>query len=260
MLFRSIGLLVFLAFFMQTLLVNLLGFFTGALEHQSATVLVYGEDARRSLEGSVVTPEQVDAVGRVDGVGASGPLGERSFTVRADGKEVDAILFGYDLGGPGAPTRLASGTLPQRDGEGVGSAIDADLGFGLGDTVEVLPGGDGTGTPLPIRIVGTAEESRFSVLPTVFVSFATYERAARTANPNATTDTNRYGLHLSYVLDWLTPEEAGPLSTDWDRVRSLPERAQRLLGWRSSGNRDRFGARLWTVDYEDVPVGLGLID
>ena len=58
---------------------------------------------------------------------------------------------------------------------------------GLGDTVEVLPGGDGTGTPLPIRIVGTAEESRFSVLPTVFVSFATYERAARTANPNATT-------------------------------------------------------------------------
>ena len=183
----AIGLLVFLAFFMQTLLVNLLGFFTGALEHQSATVLVYGEDARRSLEGSVVTPEQVDAVGRVDGVGASGPLGERSFTVRADGEEVDAILFGYDLGGPGAPTRLASGTLPQRDGEGVGSAIDADLGFGLGDTVEVLPGGDGTGTPLPIRIVGTAEESRFSVLPTVCVSFATYERAARTANPNATT-------------------------------------------------------------------------
>ena len=85
-------------------------------------------------------------------------------------------------------------------------------------------------------------------------------RVLHGGGPNTTTDTNRYGLHLSYVLDWLTPEEAGPLSTDWDRVRSLPERAQRLLGWRSSGNRDRFGARLWTVDYEDVPVGLGLID
>lgn len=183
----AIGLLVFLAFFMQTLLVNLLGFFTGALEHQSATVLVYGKDARRSLEGSVVTPAQVAAVGAVDGVGTSGPLGERSFTVRANGKEVDAILFGYDLGAPGEPTKVANGLLPQRDGEGVGSAIDADQGFGVGDTVEIVPGGEAAQLPLPIRIVGTADRSRFSVLPTVFVSFATYQQAARVANPNATT-------------------------------------------------------------------------
>jgi putative ABC transport system permease protein len=183
----AIGLLVFLAFFMQTLLVNLLGFFTGGLEHQSATVLVYGKDARRSLEGSVVTPAQVAAVGAVDGVGASGPLGERSFTVRANGEDVDAILFGYDLGGPGAPTRLASGRLPQRAGEGVGSSIDAEQGFGVGDTVEIVPGGAGAGTPLPIRIVGTADESRFSVLPTVFVSWDTYTAAAKVANPAATT-------------------------------------------------------------------------
>ena len=183
----AIGLLVFLAFFLQTLLVNLLGFFTGALEHQSATVLVYGKDARRSLEGSVVTPEQVAAVGAVSGVGSSGPLGERSFTVRANGKEVDAILFGYDLAGPGAPTLLSTGLLPRRDGEGVGSAIDADQGFGVGDTVEIVPGGTAAQLPLPIRIVGTADRSRFSVLPTVFVSFDTYERAARVANPNATT-------------------------------------------------------------------------
>lgn len=183
----AIGLLVFLAFFMQTLLVNLLGFFTGALEHQSATVLVYGKDARRSLEGSVITPAQVDSVGAVEGVGSSGPLGERSFTVRANGKDVDAILFGYDLGGPGEPTRMTTGLLPQRAGEGVGSSIDADQGFGVGDTVEIVPGGAGVGTPLPVRIVGTAAESRFSVLPTVFVSWDTYVAAAKVANPAATT-------------------------------------------------------------------------
>jgi len=183
----AIGLLVFLAFFMQTLLVNLLGFFTGALEHQSATVLVYGKDARRSLEGSVITPAQVAAVGAVEGVGSSGPLGERSFTVRANGKDVDAILFGYDLGGPGEPTRMTTGLLPQRAGEGVGSSIDADQGFGVGDTVEIVPGGAGAGTPLPIRIVGTADKSRFSVLPTVFVSWDTYVAAAKVANPAATT-------------------------------------------------------------------------
>ncbi|MFM7270707.1 MAG: ABC transporter permease [Actinomycetes bacterium] len=181
----AIGLLVFLAFFMQTLLVNLLGFFTGALEHQSATVLVYGEDARRSLEGSSVTPAQIAAVGAVPGVGSSGPLGERSFTVTANGKEVAAILFGYDLAEPGAPTKLANGRLPQREGEGVGSAIDAEQGFGVGDTVEVVPGGDAGARPLPIRIVGTADESRFSVLPTVFVPWDTYVAAVRRANPAA---------------------------------------------------------------------------
>jgi ectoine hydroxylase-related dioxygenase (phytanoyl-CoA dioxygenase family) len=74
---------------------------------------------------------------------------------------------------------------------------------------------------------------------------------------NTTADEFRYGLHLSYVLGWLTPEEAGPLATPWDDVRHLPERAQRLLGWRCSSSDDRYAARLWTVDYEDVPVGLG---
>lgn len=181
----AIGLLVFLAFFMQTLLVNLLGFFTGAVEHQSATVLVYGEDARRSLEGSNVTMEQVDAVARVPGVASSGPLGERTLTVRADGEAVDAVLFGYRLGGPGAPTLMASGRRPRGADEGVGSSIDAEQGFGLGDAIEVLPGGDGTGRPLTIRITGTADESRFSVLPTVFVPWNTYVDAVRLANPAA---------------------------------------------------------------------------
>ncbi len=75
---------------------------------------------------------------------------------------------------------------------------------------------------------------------------------------NVTTDQWRFGLHVSYVLGWLTPEEAGPLGTDWATASTLSERAQELLGWRcySAGGQD--STRLWTVDYEDVPVGLGL--
>lgn len=83
-------------------------------------------------------------------------------------------------------------------------------------------------------------------------------RVLHSGGANTTADEFRYGLHLSYVLGWLTPEEAGPLGTSWDEVRHLPERAQRLLGWRCSGSDDRYAARLWTVDYEDVPVGLDL--
>ena len=74
---------------------------------------------------------------------------------------------------------------------------------------------------------------------------------------NTTLDEWRYGLHLSYVLGWLTPEEAGPLGASWGDVAHLSERAQRLLGWRCSAVSDEYAARLWTVDYEDVPQGLG---
>lgn len=73
---------------------------------------------------------------------------------------------------------------------------------------------------------------------------------------NVTADEWRLGLHLSYVLGWLVPEEAAPLGTPWGHVAGLPERAQRLLGWRCYA--EPRGSRLWTVDYEDVPVGLDL--
>lgn len=83
-------------------------------------------------------------------------------------------------------------------------------------------------------------------------------RALHGAGANVTAEQWRFGLHVSYVLGWLTPEEAGPLGIDWASVGRLPERAQQLLGWRcyTAGGTD--STRLWTVDYEDVPVGLGL--
>lgn len=83
-------------------------------------------------------------------------------------------------------------------------------------------------------------------------------RVIHSGGANATTDTWRYGLHVSYVLGWITPEEAGPLATPWEDVAHLSPQAQRLLGWRSSAVDDTYSARVWTVDYEDVPVGLGL--
>lgn len=85
-------------------------------------------------------------------------------------------------------------------------------------------------------------------------------RVVHGGGANVTADQFRYGLHVSYVLGWLTPEEAAPLGADWADVAALPERAQRLLGWRCSASDDRHAARLWTVDYEDVPLALGLLD
>ena len=81
-------------------------------------------------------------------------------------------------------------------------------------------------------------------------------RALHSGGANITTDTMRWGLHVSFVLGWLVPEEALPLSAPCECVRNQPEYVQQLLGWRCSTAPD--AARLWTVDYEDIPEALGL--
>ncbi|MEM9562333.1 MAG: phytanoyl-CoA dioxygenase family protein [Actinomycetota bacterium] len=64
------------------------------------------------------------------------------------------------------------------------------------------------------------------------------------------TDSMRHGMHVSYVVGWLRPEEASPLMVDRDLAATLPERARRLLGW--SSYHSRGGGRTWLVDFEDA--------
>jgi putative ABC transport system permease protein len=222
----AVGLLVFLILFQQTLLTTLLSFFSGALENQSAEVVVYSDEARQNVEGSVVTEEQIAATAAVPGVARAEPLGEGTFTVRTPEETLDAILFGYVLGGPGAPTRLVDGRLPRGPGEGVASDIDADRGLDIGDRVRVV----GPGARLPIRVVGLAAESRFSVDPAIFVSFPTYEDAVRVKNPDAQAVTASLvavqperGVDATRLAERITREVEGVEALDRDEaVDSLP--------------------------------------
>ena len=128
--------------FQQTLLTSLLGYFTGALENQSAEVLVYGEEARTSVEASVVLPPTVEAVAGVEGVGSSAPLGENTFTAEVGGSLEDVVVFGYELGGPGRRPRWWRAACPSADGEGVASDLDVALGLDIGDVVRLGPEGE----------------------------------------------------------------------------------------------------------------------
>ena len=65
-----------------------------------------------------------------------------------------------------------------------------------------------------------------------------------------TTENWRYGMHVSFVVGWLRPEEASPLAVDRDRAASLPERARELLGW--GAYHSEGGGRTWLVDFEDA--------
>lgn len=180
----AVGLLVFLILFQQALLTGLIDQFIGAIRNQSADVLVYNAQARKNLEGSVILPDQLEAVAAVEGVARAEPWGEGTFTVRAGDEDQDAVVIGYTLGGPGAPTSLVDGRLPERTGEAVASSRNADDGFGIGDAVEVLavPGA----SPTVLTVVGLAEEINYSVAPVLFTDFAGFESAKRSVNPDAT--------------------------------------------------------------------------
>jgi len=81
-------------------------------------------------------------------------------------------------------------------------------------------------------------------------------KTLHSAGANKTESEARFGMHLSYVLGWLTPEEAGCLGVTEDRAKTFTRQQQQLLGYRCYDASDLNGGRLWTVDYEDVPVGL----
>lgn len=69
---------------------------------------------------------------------------------------------------------------------------------------------------------------------------------------NQTTDQWRKAMHLSFVVGWLTPEEA--CAIDYTRAELLQrsERVQRLLGHRSYDSRPHKGGGLWLKNVTSI--------
>jgi putative ABC transport system permease protein len=189
LLIAAIALLVFLILFQQSLQNGLITGFVGAIREQNAPVLVYSVDGQRVIQGSVITPPMEAQVRAAPGVGEVGRIGQGTFTGRPSGNSAgesfDTTLLGYELGpdgnGVGAPSNVIDGRLPTADGEGVVSDADVTLGYGIGDTVTLLPGDS------QITIVGVAANAQLNVGPTMFVSYATYVGAVASVNPDADT-------------------------------------------------------------------------
>ena len=59
------------------------------------------------------------------------------------------------------------------------------------------------------------------------------------------TDRVRRALHLSFVVGWLTPEEASPIDFRTEELAGCSERVQRLLGHRSYTSDPHPGGGLW---------------
>ncbi|MTV25226.1 FtsX-like permease family protein [Nitriliruptoraceae bacterium ZYF776] len=176
----AVGLLVFLILFQQALLGSLLGAFTGALESQSAQLLVLDAEARGQVDASFLDPDAVDVVADLDGVAAAGPWRVRSTAARpADGELLDVVVIGHDPDGPGQPTTVVDGRAVTGPGEAVVPVGYEDDGLAIGAQVELA---DGAGS---VEVVGLAEDAEYLVAPALWVASDTAEDAVLARSPDA---------------------------------------------------------------------------
>lgn len=82
-------------------------------------------------------------------------------------------------------------------------------------------------------------------------------KTVHAAGANTTENQWRRGLHMSFCLGWLTPEEASPLGVPWEIARAYSPRVQKMLGYASPVRAGAEDPVNWLVDFEDVRRFLG---
>ena len=73
---------------------------------------------------------------------------------------------------------------------------------------------------------------------------------------NHTSDRWRMAMHLSFVVGWLTPEEANAMEYPAELVATLSPRVQALLGFASYDPGTHRSGRLWTRDFDAWKISI----
>ncbi|MEM9668707.1 MAG: phytanoyl-CoA dioxygenase family protein [Pseudomonadota bacterium] len=76
------------------------------------------------------------------------------------------------------------------------------------------------------------------------------------AGENSSDDVWRFGIHMSFTLGELTPEEALPVTVPWDVAKNFSERVQHMLGYFSHRTFLPDWPILWTSNYRDIRESL----
>ena len=178
----AVALLVLLLLFFQAVAGTLTSGLTGGLESSSADVFVYDVQARSNPATSILSPKVEAEVAAAPDVAATSPIGLSVFTGTVEGSssadaEIDVQLVGGDPSGPSVPANIADGRLPSAQGEALFSGSSFDRPVEINQRVKV--------EGVSFKVVGTADDAAFNVLPTLYVPYEDYVAAsqARASRP-----------------------------------------------------------------------------
>lgn len=172
----AVGLLFFLLLFVNTVSSTLLSTFVGAIENNSAQVLVYAADSQATIAASRLSPDDVNRVAEVEGVADAAPISELTTDTTFEGEELDVSIWGVEVGGPGTPTELEEGRLPEA-GEALVDTSALDAGLAVGTSIDVAG--------VPVEVVGVAADATYSVQPTLYVAIETWNEIFLATYPEA---------------------------------------------------------------------------
>lgn len=170
----ALSLIVFLVLILASLADGLFFGATGAVRSTSATAYGFSTDAEGSLIRSRLDITDVERFAAAPGVEAAGPVGVLLTGGVGPEGELDLAVFGIEVGGPGTPTTLVEGRLPEPGESGVAAADSQLQRFGVEIGTSVSVGGESA------EIVGIVTDSSYQLQPTIWTSVDTW-RAMRDA-------------------------------------------------------------------------------
>lgn len=163
----AIGLVVSLTMVTSAMSEGLITGMSSAKSELEADALVFQPDTYPTIERSILTAEDLETIGGVEGVSDAYGVGHAFATVGSADDPFDVRIFG--LGDRLDQLPITEGTGAIGPGEAVADASIALEGIGIGDTVVLTP------TDVELEIVGFTEGRRYVMVPTLWVDLPTWE-------------------------------------------------------------------------------------
>lgn len=206
----AVGLLFFLLLFVNTLSSTLLDRFIGAIENNSAQILVFNSESQATIPASRLDGFDVERVAGVDGVMAAAPISELNTEMTFAEDELDVSLWGIEPGGPGTPAAIDEGRNPG-SGEVLVDTSARDAGITVGNDIEIAG--------VTLEVVGVATNATYSVQPTLYVDHDTFDQIFRTSFPAATqAPINLVGV---FVVDGRDPVDVAAQISELEGLQGL---------------------------------------
>lgn len=163
----AIGLVVSLTMVTSAMSEGLLTGMSGAKSSLDADALAFQRDTYPTLERSILSANDLDALAGTPGVKSVYGVGHTFATVGSVADPVDVRIIG--LGGRIDQLPIVEGTGDIDPGETVADVTAKLEGIEIGDTLTLTPVG------AELTVVGFTEHRRYVMVPTLFVELSTWE-------------------------------------------------------------------------------------